>query len=56
MTGTVIQSTGSFYEVLIPSGEIIICRIKGKFRLEDKKQTNPIAVGDVVDFEEEERS
>ena len=51
MTGTVIQSTGSFYEVLIPSGEIIICRIKGKFRLEDKKQTNPIAVGDVVDFE-----
>ncbi len=51
MTGTVIQSTGSFYEVQTPSGEIYICRIKGKFRLEDKKQTNPIAVGDFVDFD-----
>ncbi len=55
MQGRVIQSTGSFYEVLLNSGEIITCRIKGKFRLNDNKLTNPIAVGDIVDvdFDEE---
>ncbi len=55
MQGRVIQSTGSFYEVLLNSGETIICRIKGKFRLNDNKLTNPIAVGDIVDvdFDEE---
>ncbi len=53
MQGTVIQSTGSFYDVLLTNGEILICRIKGKFRLEEKKQTNPIAVGDVVEIEKD---
>lgn len=28
-----------------------LCRLKGKIRLEGRKTTNPIAVGDVVDFE-----
>jgi ribosome biogenesis GTPase len=32
-------------------GATFECRIKGKFRLQDIKSTNPIAVGDVVDFE-----
>ena len=52
MRGTVVQSTGNFYDVLLADGSIIICRLKGKFRLDKKKQTNPIAVGDFVMVEE----
>ena len=32
-------------------GQIIPSRIKGKFRLDGKKLTNPVAVGDEVEFE-----
>jgi ribosome biogenesis GTPase / thiamine phosphate phosphatase len=53
MNGVVIKSTGSRY--LVKSGkEIYECVLKGKIRLEDRKTTNPIAVGDIVDFEIEE--
>lgn len=51
MTGTVYKSTGSWYTVKTNLGATYECRIKGKFRLKDIKSTNPIAVGDVVDFE-----
>lgn len=51
MTGTVYKSTGSWYTVKTNLGAIYQCRIKGKFRLKGIKSTNPIAVGDVVDFE-----
>lgn len=51
MTGTVYKSTGSWYTVKANLGAIYQCRIKGKFRLKGIKSTNPIAVGDVVDFE-----
>ena len=51
MTGTIIKSTGSWYTVLTKDGERIDCRIKGKFRMEGIKTTNPLAVGDVVDFD-----
>jgi ribosome biogenesis GTPase len=53
MVGTVIKSTGSWYEVRT-SNTIMKCRIKGKFRLEGIKHTNPIAVGDQVEVELEE--
>jgi ribosome biogenesis GTPase len=46
--GRVIQSTGSWYHV-DTGNEIIDSRLPGRFRLEDKKVTNPIAVGDWVD-------
>ena len=52
MQGVVIKSTGSWYTVL-SEGRIIECRIKGVFRIKDIKTTNPIAVGDNVDFEME---
>lgn len=49
--GIVIKSTGSWYTVLRESNqEIIMCRIIGKFRLDDKILTNPVAVGDEVFF------
>lgn len=51
MTGTVYKSTGSWYSVKTTLGKTYNCRIKGKFRLKDIKSTNPIAVGDMVDFD-----
>lgn len=53
-TGLVIRSTGSWYEVRMDDKEIVQCRIQGKFRIQGIKSTNPIAVGDRVDFEMEE--
>ena len=51
MTGTVYKTTGSFYSVKTENNEFFECRIKGKFRMKGIKSTNPIAVGDIVDFE-----
>lgn len=51
MTGIVYKSTGSWYWVKSESGELHKCRIKGKFRIKGIKSTNPIAVGDEVDFD-----
>ncbi len=51
MTGIVYKSTGSWYWVKPENNSLLKCRIKGKFRLKDIKSTNPIAVGDKVDFE-----
>jgi ribosome biogenesis GTPase len=48
--GIVIKSTGSWYQVRIPSGEVLKCRIIGKFRLDGLNLTNPVAVGDEVEF------
>ena len=51
MTGLVYKSTGSSYTVKTNDGKVFECRIKGKFRMQGIKSTNPIAVGDLVDFE-----
>ncbi|AJR03308.1 ribosome small subunit-dependent GTPase A [Siansivirga zeaxanthinifaciens] len=51
MTGLVYKSTGSWYTVKTALGETYECRIKGKFRMKGIKSTNPIAVGDYVDFQ-----
>jgi ribosome biogenesis GTPase len=51
MVGTVYKSTGSWYTVKTETDDFIECRIKGKFRIQGIKSTNPIAVGDVVEFE-----
>lgn len=56
MTGLVYKSTGSWYSVKADLGEFCECRIKGKFRLKGIKSTNPIAVGDVVDFDLETKN
>lgn len=56
MTGIVYKSTGSWYTVKSEQGDFIECRMKGKFRMKGIKSTNPIAVGDVVDFEIDENS
>ena len=51
MNGTVYKSTGSWYTVKSTDGEFYECRIKGKFRTQGIKSTNPVAVGDQVKFE-----
>lgn len=53
MRGLVLKSTGSWYEVLTPDQVRHNCRVRGKIRLEGTKETNPIAVGDYVEFDEE---
>ena len=47
--GVVYCSTGSHYRVK-SEGKFYDCRIKGKFRIQGIKSTNPIAVGDKVLF------
>lgn len=51
MQGVVIKSTGSWYKVRQEDGRVTDCRILGKFRLDSIRSTNPVAVGDVVNFE-----
>jgi len=53
MQGLITKSTGSWYQVQTPEGEKYNCRIKGIFRTKGIRTTNPLAVGDVVDFEPE---
>ncbi|WP_421794720.1 ribosome small subunit-dependent GTPase A [Haliscomenobacter sp.] len=53
MQGTVIKSTGSWYNVRMEDGQVLECRTVGKMRLNDLPLTNPIAVGDEVVFEME---
>jgi len=51
MTGLVVKNTGSWYQVKTDNGELFECKMKGHFRLQEIRSTNPIAVGDLVDFE-----
>ncbi|WP_411895808.1 ribosome small subunit-dependent GTPase A [Winogradskyella sp. A2] len=56
MVGTVYKSTGSWYTVKTMNGKFYQCRIKGRFRIADIKSTNPISVGDIVQFELETKN
>lgn len=53
--GRIIQTTGSWYQVLV-DGKIITARLKGKFKLDQLDTTNPIAVGDFVSLEKTENN
>ncbi len=53
MKGRIIQTTGSWYQVLL-NDKMITARLKGKFKLEELDTTNPIAVGDYVSLEKTE--
>lgn len=55
MNGIVYKSTGSWYTVKALNGTFYECKIKGKFRMEGIKSTNPIAVGDRVVFKVEKK-
>jgi len=50
MEGIVLRSTGSFYDVITDDGTKVVCRVRGKIRLEGIKESNPVSVGDRVAF------
>ena len=56
MQGVVTKSTGSWYKVRTKDGVFHDCRIKGKFRIQGIKSTNPVVVGDIVKIQDEEGS
>ncbi len=56
MQGVVVKSTGSWYVVKIDDGKLLNCRIRGKFRIQGIKSTNPVVVGDRVKISQEEDS
>ncbi len=51
MQGLITKSTGSWYQVQTPDQKRYDCRIKGIFRIKGITTTNPLAVGDIVDFD-----
>lgn len=53
MRGVVIKSTGSWYEVMREDGTVLPCRLRGQFRIKGIKNTNPVVVGDFVQFDVE---
>ena len=56
MKGVIIKSTGNLCQVLSKNKEIYSCKIKGKTRLMNIEFTNPIAVGDNVEFSFDEKN
>lgn len=53
-SGIVIKTTGSNHTVRVDGGEVLICGIRGSFRIKGIRTTNPVAVGDRVDGSSEE--
>ncbi|NVO84569.1 ribosome small subunit-dependent GTPase A [Hymenobacter terrestris] len=57
MTGIIVRSTGSWYVVReISTGQFHHCRLRGKFKNQGLKVSNPLAVGDEVEFTVEEQT
>ncbi len=50
MEGIVIKSTGKWCQVLLKDETEYTCAIKGKFRMDGLRSTNPVAVGDIVEI------
>ena len=53
MKGLVIKNTGSWYTVRTDDGQLLECKVKGNFRLKGIRSTNPVAVGDRVEINDE---
>jgi ribosome biogenesis GTPase / thiamine phosphate phosphatase len=58
LKGLVLKSTGSWYTVMSSDGKYIPCKLKGSIRLKGIKTTNPVTIGDQVEFlfDEKDRS
>ena len=50
MRGLIVRNTGSWYDVRTDDGQLFACKVKGNFRLKGIRSTNPVAVGDIVEF------
>lgn len=53
LKGLVVKNTGSWYTVRTDDGQLLDCKVKGNFRLKGIRTTNPVAVGDRVEINEE---
>jgi ribosome biogenesis GTPase len=53
MLARVYKSTGSWYTVKTADGNFSVARMKGIFKIDGITSTNPVAVGDWVNLEEE---
>jgi len=53
LKGIVIKSTGSWITVRSEEGTRIECKLKGQFRVYGLRSTNPVAIGDKVEFEKQ---
>src|SRR5579872_3911483 len=51
MQALVLKSTGNFYRLCTDDGKLLQARLAGKVRLELRKSTNPVVVGDKVEIE-----
>lgn len=54
MQTLVYKSTGNWYQVKNKEGASFKARLKGKFKIDKITSTNPIAVGDIVEIENQE--
>jgi ribosome biogenesis GTPase / thiamine phosphate phosphatase len=54
--GIIFRSTGSWYEIKGEDGKMLAGRLKGKFKNMDLKVTNPLAVGDAVEYSLEDEN
>lgn len=50
MKGIIVKSTGSWHTVRTEDGKKYECKLKGRYRIKGLKATNPVTVGDHVDF------
>lgn len=48
MRGIVVKSTGSWHHVKLADGSVYECKLKGQYRIQGLKATNPVVVGDMV--------
>lgn len=55
MRGQVYRSTGSWYDIKAEDGQVYQSRLRGKFKQEGIKVNNPLAVGDWVEVEPDEK-
>ncbi len=51
MHGLVVKNSGSCYLVKSDDGCLYECKVKGTFRVKEIKTTNPVAIGDRVQFD-----
>ena len=53
MKALVLKSTGNLYRLCTDDGKLVQARLAGKLRLDAKKSTNPVVVGDYVEIDSE---
>ncbi|KGN77050.1 GTPase RsgA [Porphyromonadaceae bacterium COT-184 OH4590] len=51
MQGLVVKNTGSDIWVQFADGNVQTCKIRGNFRIQGIKSTNPVVVGDIVEVD-----